>query len=421
MPFPGSLKIRQLLRISGYWRTVALVFSGTAFAQMFPLLGSLVIARLFIPAEFGFFTAWLGITALAGVFITGRFEMALILVDDGAPRSEAMTATVITTALVLCLLSIAGGLAYPFIIGQLSDVPAGLIWLFIPSVGAVAAVQIWQARAAADGRFRVLTSMRIVQAAAVTGFQILGGWIWPTATSLALAYVVGVVLSLITVGRRLPLGRLPQGWQSVFQFWVRFRRFPMFALPADTMNTAAVQLPLTILASRFGAETAGFVALAFRTLSAPIALLGTAVLDVFKRRASESWRAIGSCRGPFVETFLVLAAGSLVATVIFGLAGEQLFVLAFGERWREAGTAGVILLPLFALRFVASPLSFTFYIAEKQHIDLIWQIGLFAMTLMTLTQFEHYQSALKAYAFGYGFFYLIYVALSYRFSAGKRA
>jgi O-antigen/teichoic acid export membrane protein len=195
----------------------------------------------------------------------------------------------------------------------------------------------------------------------------------------------------------------------------------MFALPADTMNTAVVQLPLTILASRFGAETAGFVALAFRTLSAPIALLGTAVLEVFKRRASESWRAIGSCRGPFVETFLVLAAGSLVATVIFGLAGEQLFVLAFGERWREAGTAGVILLPLFALRFVASPLSFTFYIAEKQHIDLIWQIGLFAMTLMTLTQFEHYQSALKAYALGYGFFYLIYVALSYRFSAGKRA
>ena len=118
---------------------------------------------------------------------------------------------------------------------------------------------------------------------------------------------------------------------------------------------------------------------------------------------------------------MVLAAGSIAATLIFWFAGEELFVLAFGPEWREAGKAAIILLPLFALRFVASPLSYTFYIAEKQHIDLMWQICLLAMTLTTLMSFAGYENTLAAYALGYGFLYAVYLILSYRFSAGKAA
>lgn len=404
-----------------YWRAVALVFSGTAFAQMIPLLGSLVIARLFLPAEFGIFMAWLGISALAGVFVTGRFEMALALEPDGPPRAEAASATFVTAILLLILVALAGAVAWPFVANRFPAVPAPLMWLYIPAVAALASAQIWQAWAAAEGRFKALSIMRITQAAAITGFQIGAGFLAPSAVNLALAHVAGVIAGVAMISWQLPLRRLPEGRKSLFRFWSRYRRFPIYSLPADTVNTAAGQLPLTILAARYGADVAGFVALAFRTLGAPISLMGSAVLDVFKRRASESWRATGSCRGPFLETFMVLAAGSIAATLIFWFAGEDLFVLAFGPEWREAGKAAIILLPLFALRFVASPLSYTFYIAEKQHVDLIWQICLLAMTLTTLMNVQGYERTLMAYALGYGFLYLVYVSLSYRFSAGKNA
>lgn len=402
-----------------YWRAVALVFSGTAVAQMIPLLGSLVIARLFLPAEFGIFMAWLGISALAGVFVTGRFEMALALEPDGPLRTEAASATFITTMLVLALVTVIGLAAWPFVATFLPKIPPPLLWLYVPAVASLASAQIWQAWAAAEGRFKALSLMRITQAAAITGFQILAGLLAPSAVNLALAHVAGVVAGVAMISWQLPLRRLPDTRKSLIGFWSRYRRFPIYALPADTVNTAAAQLPLTILASRYGADVAGFVALAFRTLGAPISLMGSAVLDVFKRRASESWRATGSCRGPYIETLLVLAAGSTVATLIFWFAGEELFVFAFGDKWRGAGEAAVILLPLFALRFVASPLSYTFYIAEKQHIDLMWQICLLAMTLTTLMTFAGYENTLAAYASGYGFLYAIYLVLSYRFSAGK--
>ena len=364
-----------------YWRSVALVFSGTALAQAIPLLGSLLIARLFVPAEFGVFTAWLGIAAIVGVFVTGRFEMALALEDDGAPRAQAAMATVATTLLFIAVVCGLGLPAYFIFADRLPHLPPMLVGLFLPAFVALAASQIWQAWAASDGLFRALSAMRIVQAATITGLQIAAGLAAPSASSLALAHICGVALGVAVMMRWLPLRRLEGGLSALTPFWSRYRKFPMYALPADTVNTTAAQLPLAIIASRFGAESAGFVALAFRTLGAPISLMGTAVLDVFKRSASTAWRERGNCRREYLQTFSVLAAGSVLATVFFYFAGEELFAIAFGEQWRPAGQAAVILLPLFALRFVASPLSYVFYVAEKQHADLMWQICLLATTL----------------------------------------
>lgn len=401
-----------------YWRTVALVFSGTAVAQAIPLVGSLVIARLFAPAEFGVFTAWLGIAAIVGVFVTGRFEMALALEPDGEPRERAAMATVATTLLLVAAVTLIGTPVYLLLGDRLPQLPSALLLLFVPAFITLAASQIWQAWAAADGRFRALSMMRIVQAATITGLQILVGAIAPEASSLAAAHIIGVAAGVGFMAIQLPPRRLDGGRVTLRAFWRRYRKFPLFSLPADTVNTTAAQLPLVLVASRFGAEAAGFVALAFRTLGAPISLMGTAVLDVFKRRASSAWRERGDCAAEYRQTFVVLAAGSAVATVIFWFAGEELFAVAFGEEWRPAGKAALILLPLFALRFVASPLSYVFYIAEKQHVDLMWQVCLLGSTLATLLLLPTYERALLGYALGYGLLYVAYLFLSYRYSMG---
>lgn len=403
---------------ASYWRSVALVFSGTAAAQAIPLAGSLIIARLFAPAEFGIFTAWLGIAAIVGVFVTGRLEMALALEPDGEPRARAAMATVATTLMLVVVVAVIGGPAYLLFSGRLPALPPLLIGLFLPAFVVLAASQIWQAWAAAEGLFRALSAMRIAQAAAITGLQIVAGIVSPSASTLASAQIAGVAIGVAVMMRRLPPRRLEGGLATIRAFWRRYRKFPLFALPADTVNTAAGQLPLAIVASRFGADSAGFVALAFRTLGAPISLMGTAVLDVFKRRASTAWRTRGDCRHEYLQTFAVLAAGSLLATVAFFFAGEELFAFAFGEKWRPAGEAAVILLPLFALRFVASPLSYVFYIAEKQHVDLMWQVCLLVTTLAALLLPPDYEQALLGYALGYGLLYVVYLVLSYRFSLG---
>lgn len=389
-------------------------------AQSIPILGSLCISRLYSPADFGSFSAWLGIVVTAAVLITGRFETSLAVEPDGEPRKLAFKATLATSILAisaLSLVAIGGYLAVP----RLHQLPTGLVLFFFPAALLLAAIQTWQSWAAAEGAYRQLSGMRIAQAVGVTAFQIIMGYVRPSAAGLAFGHLMGGVFGLAVAARCMPIdlrSLLPRSGLSaeLRQFWSSHRRFPMFSLPADLINSASGQLPTIIIASRFGVDASGVFALTGRILGAPIALIGGAFLDVFKRAASTSYRTHGNCREEYVRTFKVLSLGGVLLAAGVMWAAEPLFVLLFGEPWRQSGVIAIWLMPMFALRFVASPLSYVFYITGKQHVDLAWQCFLLGLTLAAFFMSRSFQVAVESYAIGYAVLYVVYLSLSYRYS-----
>lgn len=405
-----------------FWPSVASVLTGTAVAQAIPLLGSLVLARQYAPAEFGIFAAWLGVVMLLAVVFTGRFETALAVEDDGEPRRAAVMATMATIVIAACAVGVSIGVATVLRPDWVVDTPAVLIVACVPTAFAVAATQTWQSWAAAEGSYRQLSVMRISQTAAVTSLQIAAGIVHSTASALAIAQLLGVLVSLAVSVLLMPIGVFAAGrcTTTIGEFWRRQRRFPLLSLPADAINTAAAQLPVLMVADRFGADIAGLLAMTIRVLGAPIGLLGRSVLDVFKRHAASSFRERGECHSEYMRTFKVLGVASVGFVFVMAITSEPLFVVAFGERWRGSGVIAVWLLPLFALRFMASPLSYMTYIAGKQHVDLVWQFALLGMTVATLNVPQRYDVALQAYSAGYSLLYIVYLALSYRFSLGEK-
>jgi len=362
---------------------------------------------------------------LASVVVTGRLEVALPIEAEGEPRRFAALATLATIAGSCVLLGIAAAGAFLFL-PALSGSPPGLVAVFAPAVLLAAAAHTWQSWAAADGRYRELSGMRITQALGVTLTQILAGMAAPTAAVLACGYVLGLLIGTCFAAHWMPLElgtlRPPSGFAVRLKaFWSRNRRFPLLSLPADSINAASAQLPLLIVTGRFGPETGGLFALTMRVLGAPIGLLGAAVLDVFKRSSAAGFRERGNCRDEYIRTFCVLAGcGALLAVGVM-LVSEPAFVLAFGEPWRKAGLIAVWLMPLFALRFVASPLSYVFYVAGKQHADFFWQCTLFLMTVSVFLLSPGFELSVKGYAIGYGALYVVYLAFSYRYSKGDAA
>ena len=414
-----------LAAAAAFWRGVAQVLSGSVVAQAIPLLGYLVIARLYAPAEFGVFAAWLGAVTLAAVAMTGRYEMALAVEADGVPRRLGVLATlsvVWMASAVLALVAAVVWLVYP-LPQAITPVMLGLMvlvtWL-------LAMVNTWQAWAAAEGAYRSLSWMRVAQALVVTLLQIVAGLLSPSATGMMIGQALGLACAVVIAAFLMPLG-LSRGassempWAAVRSYWSRHRRFPMLALPADAINSAAGQLPLLFIAARFGTEAGGLFALTLRVLGAPIGLIGNAILDVFKRSASASFRETGQCTEDYKRTFVVLAFGACALLVGVYAIADWVFVTAFGEAWRRAGTIAKWLVPLFAMRFVASPLSYVFYIAGKQQVDLAWQCVLLVMTVLAFNLPSGFQASVQFYALGYGMLYAVYAWLSYEFSKGKRA
>jgi O-antigen/teichoic acid export membrane protein len=406
--------------LSAYWQRVAVVFSGAALAQAIPILGSLWIARLYVPAQFGIFAAWYGMSLVANLLLSARLEAAFGLAPDGEERGRLVAAAILVVLGLGGTLSLTAWFVLPMLTEGIFGVPASLGYWLIPMSMCAALSVIWQAWAANNGQIRVLNIVRLVQALAVTGLQIAAAWMAATAQSLAIAQIAGTGIAVLVAARMLPVGRfMPTSRDAIRTLftdtWSRYWRFPMFAMPSDMINTVAAQLPVIVLGLRYGGDVAGCFALAARTMGAPLTVLGGAVRDVFIRDAGLEMRTHGNCHHVYQRTFRVLAILSIgLVLVTVGLA-EPAFVLLFGEPWRLAGNMAVWLVPLFALRFIASPLSYTFFLAQKQNIDLIWQGALLTMVVSVLYGFSAYRSTLIAYSYGYAGMYVVYLILSRRY------
>ncbi len=192
--------------------------------------------------------------------------------------------------------------------------------------------------------------------------------------------------------------------------------FWRFSLPAGLLNTVAGKFPLLMIGVKFGLPAAGLYALTERMLTAPISLLAASVLEVFKRQSVHEFQTLGNCEQAFRSTFKALVLlGCGPALLILAFA-PSLCAWIFGEPWREAGEFARILAPLYFMNFVASPLSYVFFVAGKQKVELMWQVALFITTITVfLTPFTLRQMLMN-YTISYSLLYLIYLYLSYKFA-----
>jgi O-antigen/teichoic acid export membrane protein len=151
----------------------------------------------------------------------------------------------------------------------------------------------------------------------------------------------------------------------------------------------------------------------------PLVLLSQSIGGVFRQRASSQYNSQGDCRDVFSKTFKGLVLLSLVPFPMLFAAAPWLFCVVFGDQWRTAGEYARLLIPLFLVRFVSSPLTYVFYLREKQHYDLLGVTALLAASLLSMFIGNSLGSATAAITLLSALTCLVYVAylLASRFLA----
>ncbi|WP_434563078.1 oligosaccharide flippase family protein [Pseudomonas sp. R1-6] len=404
-----------------FFSRICNVLIGTSGAQLISLGVMLILVRLYSPEELGAFNVWLSFATIMAVLVTGRYELALFS-GEANDDSKSIVKLVLLTSIALSILgtlSIAIASSFfeqiPPIVKSCSLVMAIVVFGMGVNKALLSLLVFQQA-------FNKLGVARIALAAAIAVAQVLAGYFALGVSGLIYGQALGVLLATLLVFFWFDRSWLRACWsEDIGNVWgvaYRYRNFPKISLPSSLVNTVASQLPVILIASRFGAEAAGWFALTVKMMGAPVTLLAASVLDVFKEQAARDYRATGSCRSIFLRTFVVLSLLAFPPFLLFWWLGEWAFVFVFGSEWVESGKYAILLIPMFYMRFVVSPLSYTIYIAQKQGMDLIWQLALLAITAGCFLQAGEIVKALWWYSVSYAIMYVLYFLMSYRCAQG---
>ena len=144
-------------------------------------------------------------------------------------------------------------------------------------------------------------------------------------------------------------------------------------------------------------------------------MISTAIGQVYFQELSDAKYKNPS--SVFLSTLVKLLLIGLPIFICLYFVIEPVFVIAFGERWRIAGELGKIMIPLFLIRFIVSPLSITLIVFEKQKFLLFWQIGLVVFTVLPyiMSMYNDYNIYQYIYSMTLfiGLYYVLYFFIIY--------
>lgn len=376
---------------SSFAGNVLKLVTGSVFAQGLGVLIAPIVARLFAPEAFGVAALFTSIAGIIGVVACLRYQLAIML-----PKTDEEAANLLGASLFFVLIITGISVLIIFFAG---DVIAGMLnspelkkflWLVPVSVfasGIFLALNYWNSRTKQFGHLSIATAISSVVAqttklgAGFAGF-VSGGILIGTS-------ILGQIVSTFVLGGQIWLDdyrlfKTSIRWEKMIAGLKRHKKFPIYGTWSALLNTASQQLPALLLAFYFSPKIVGFYALGQAVLSMPMGLVGGAVAQVFFQKASEAHNHTGNLSKVVEEVFKRLVSLGIFPILLLTLIGKDLFIVAFGARWAEAGVYMQILGLWIFFQFISSPISTLFAVLEKQHYGLLFNSVLFVTRAASL-------------------------------------
>lgn len=376
---------------------MATLTTGNAVAQLLPILVAPVLTRLYEPQAFAVYGLFLAIAGPIAVGACLAYDKAIAIPASDHDASELLWVAVVAAG-ATALMTLAVVAAAHSSIARVADntlLSSALIGtpIFVFAVAATQALGTWLVR---RGEFGRSAWSRVIHAggnAVISVLVGLTGW----ALGLVMGTLVGACLALLWAIRLAV--RDPDLWPPVALATLkraarRYREVAKYGTAPAVMSAASYGIPLLVCSTVADASTTGQFALARSILALPLGVAGAGVSQSLLNELS-----VKSSRGQPVlptvrKTALTLAALALLGMGILAWIGEELFMWAFGARWRPAGAIAEIMALPIGLMFVFSPLSASLLATRSIRTNAGWQVlnflsrlCLFALPIESLTAF----------------------------------
>lgn len=384
----GILRLQEFLAKKPFYRHVIVLVTGTTLAQTVAVLASPILTRLYSPKEFGLLTVYVAILSIFALLGTLQYENAIPL-----PKEEDSAANLLVFSFVIllgiCALSGISLWAGKTLILKMMHAQQlmGYLWLIpfsLLGVGIYNILYSWNMRRKTFDR---IAKTKITQSFGMIGTQITAGLL----TQGSLGLFLGDVIGRMGGSGRLTYLIIKEDWQvlrkvtgrGILREAVRYKRFPLISGGAALLRELSEQMPAFLFAVAYGPREVGWFLLAQRILEMPLSLIGYSVGNVYMAEAlsliqDKSGKKLFALYWQTLKHLFFLSLPFIVVLCLFA-PGAVPFV--FGLEWREAGIYLRILCPMYLLKFLSLPVSFTVYVLERQDLQLIREIIRFVLLL----------------------------------------
>ncbi len=392
------------IRSSELVRNTSMLISGTALAQLIPILLQPILRRYYTPEIFGAYAVYLSLVGILIIISSFKYELAIIL-----PRKDKEASNIVLLAqllnfifnlVVFCLI-----IAFKYRILKLLNLSTEyLMFLYLVPLGTFLynlyiSINYWLIRQKA---FFSVSLNKFVRRGSEGFFQILFKWTGVTGGLLLgdiIGHIADNISGLIQATRKN--FRISDFSINKLKYVAnKYGEYPRYNLIPSFMSACSFLLPMIFINKFFSTENAGYFDLSKLLLSLPFALIATSISNVLLQRISEKFRNTISFKKELSSMFFVVLIIAVIEVIVISLFGVNLFRIIFGMKWIISGEISTILVWSYAFNFITSSFSSIFISMKKIKLLSIWQL-IYFISILSLILFRNsgFMNFLKIYVF----------------------
>lgn len=407
---------------NSFLRSVLVLVGGTGIAHAVTALAMPVLTRLYTPSDFSLLAVFSSVLSIVTVVSCLRFDIAIAIPKRYSEAFRlmllALGCAVMTSVIAAIVIAL-----FPTWLPEITKRPElqPYMWLLPLGLllsGAYSALQTWFIR---EKKFSMIAQSRIAQSVASAGTQIGTAGFSAAPSGLIIGYLLNTGSACLIFGVRLfrekrclrNVKRL--SCLHLLRTWRCYDRFPKYSTWESLANSAAIQLPIILIAASVTGPEAGYILLAMSVIQAPMSLLGSAIGQVYLSRAPNEYREgrLDSFTEDIIGGAIKAGVGPLLAV---GVLSPTLFEIIFGEDWNRSGWLVAWMTPWFIMQFLVSPVSMAIHVTGHQRTALVLQVlGLILRVFFVLAATKVTNEPVgEAYALSGAFFYFLYLCVLVR-------
>ncbi|MBW8350277.1 oligosaccharide flippase family protein [Bacillus sp. IITD106] len=365
------------------------LMSATMIAQLISLALSPILTRMYTPEEYGVLTLFTTFVAILITFVTGRYEIAIVLPEKDNDSRSLLFGSVAYLLFMSLLIFVIMVVFHDSLIRMVGNESFSLWLYFVPLsllvYGLYQNFNYWNNR---FKNYNVIAAARITEASSVNLIQLLFGLLKLGSKGLIFGYIFGQFFATLVFsigGRKNLQSEEKITFKSMKRQLAKYKEYPFYNMPSGFFDIMSIQLPNLFISKFFGATSLGFYSLSLRIVNAPLTFISVSVSQVLYQRLNEMYQ-----KGEKLRKFILKAAGilsiiSIIPFCILFFWGPDLFGLVYSDKWRVSGEISRIMAFALCVRLVVSPLSPAFFVLNRVKLLFILQMSrLFTTSIILL-------------------------------------
>lgn len=360
------------LKKSTFWKSVVVLVSGTALAQLIGLVTTPIVSRLYDPTSFGEYAIIVSTATIIINIVTLGLNHAVMMPTSDEESDDVFMVAFFTmlffATIILAILISLSSFKHFFNAGLNYIVSCILIYGFVIIEETKSLLSIYINRKKLN---RVLFYNPVIGALATLFITIPLGLIGLNSIGLITAAILAGVASIVQMLYHAnPFKKLPS-INTIISIYKKYKDFILYQYPSNIMWTFAVQLPTQVFSSVFGNANLGSYSMNEKILGIPLRLVGTPISTIYFRTSSE-YSKEGKDLAKF--TFSLITKIMLIAFIPIAISimwGEKIFTWVLGSKWDEAGRMVGFLIVQYVFMFCTTCTSSCRVSIGKQKVNFI--------------------------------------------------